>query len=36
MEKIKRFFLKIFNKELTEEEEREVIKKIYKKIKEIK
>lgn len=33
MEKIKRFFLKIFNKELTKEEEQEVIKKIYKRIK---
>lgn len=33
MEKIKNFFLKIFNKELTKEEEQEVIRKIYKKIK---
>lgn len=36
MEKIKDFFRKIFNieKELTSEEEQELLKKIYKKIKE--
>lgn len=36
MEKIKNFFLKLFNinKELTAEEEQELVKKLFKKIKE--
>lgn len=34
MDKIKDFFRKIFNKELTQKQEQELINKIFKKIKE--